>query len=242
MTTPLLCLHGFTGSESSFHEALELAGLHGWTPALLGHSPEPNDAQRFEDEVARLWKACPCSEPVHLVGYSMGGRVALGMLAAAPARVARATLIGVHFGLDSDAKRRDRTEADERWCELLEREGVERFVDAWEALPLFASQRRLGTKTLSRQRRERIAHDAHGLVRALRVLGLGRMPDYRTAVCDLDVPLHLVVGELDEKFRAIAEDATRWARRATVSIARDAGHNVVLEAPDVVARALMEGP
>ena len=74
-----------------------------------------------------------------------------------------------HPGLDSDAERKQRHAADERWCELLLSHGLLAFVDAWQDQPLWASQARLARETLDQKRRERLRHDPAGLVRSLRV-------------------------------------------------------------------------
>jgi 2-succinyl-6-hydroxy-2,4-cyclohexadiene-1-carboxylate synthase len=242
----LVLLHGFSGSPASFDAvALRLGaafpGVRLHRPALLGHgSRVPGHVQRFEQEVNRLALGIRCAGFVgaHLCGYSLGARVALGLIARHSYLFRGATLIGVHPGLASAAERGARVGSDERWCELLLREGIARFSPAWEAQPIFASQARLPPARLAPQRRIRSAHSAPELARSLRVLGLGQMPSYRAVFGAQPLPLRLLVGSADLRFLRIAADLAQADRRVTLDVAEGVGHNLLLEAPLHVARVL----
>src|SRR5690242_21267669 len=96
--TPLVLLHGFTGSAASWDDVVAaLPGVHSVRPALLGHAPESDAARAvrtWSDEIARLGALLP-PEPVHLVGYSLGARLALALALAlrSPGRLTHLTLI-----------------------------------------------------------------------------------------------------------------------------------------------------
>ena len=210
----LLLLHGFSGSGESWREVIaELPDE--WSvsaPDLLGHATASAVAGRsFEDEVERLAAGlgCESGRRCHLVGYSLGARLALGLLASRPERFESATLIGVNDGLRAPAERRARRERDEGWATLLEQDGLEAFIERWQAQPLFASQKELEPALLENQRRIRAAHCAEGLARAMRALGLGVMPDYRERLRSFQRPVRLVVGGLDLKFQKIATEICR---------------------------------
>jgi 2-succinyl-6-hydroxy-2,4-cyclohexadiene-1-carboxylate synthase len=222
-----VCLHGFTGDPSVWDVVGRCVAepLLGHAPHLLG-DPGP---EGFAREVDRLAARLP-DAPVHLVGYSMGARLAAGLVTRHPARIARATLIGLHPGLADPRERAARLTDDERWIRLLENEGIERFADAWEAQPLFAAQPRVPAHQARRR-----SHDPHGLALALRRLGLAEMPYLALALGKSSVPLTLVVGGRDEKFQALARRVP-----ARCVVIPDAGHDVVLEAPDALARLLEE--
>jgi len=241
----VVLLHGFTGAPASWDDVAALLGPGAAVvrPALLGHGDEADDlAADFAGEVDRIAARLPRagSAPLHLVGYSLGARVALGLLARHPERFSRATLIGVHPGLTGAGERAARVDSDERWAQRLEEGGIAAFVDAWQRQALLEPASPLDERRLARQRQVRLSHRAAGLSRSLRVLGLGRMPDYRQALGACAVPLRLVVGAADRRFTALAEEIRRLQPRAALSVVEGAGHNVPLEQPARVAALLDE--
>jgi len=241
----LVFLHGFTGSPRSWQgfAARFRARAAVRAPALIGHGAgagEPEQVVSFEDEVDRL-AARLRSERIrgaHLVGYSLGARVGLGLLLRHSELFQRATLIGVHAGLDGADERRERIAADERWCELIEQRGLEAFVDTWQSQPLFATQLGLPGEVLAEQRRERLGHDPRGLIRALRSVGLGRMPCYAARLGEIEVPVTLVVGEDDTKFREQSKAMLEVWPAARLAVVPGCGHNVPLERPDALEQLL----
>jgi 2-succinyl-6-hydroxy-2,4-cyclohexadiene-1-carboxylate synthase len=212
----LVLLHGFTGGPSSWDAVV--ASLH--TPALrltvAGHLDAP-PPHFWAQEVARLTALLP-AEPVHLAGYSLGGRLALAIAAASPARIARLSLIGAHPGLPTEDERRARREVDARWVALLRTGDIHAFATAWEAQPLFAgpdNARRTAARALRRRQ------EPHCLATALDVLGLGRMPLVRAAC-----PVRAI---------AAARDTHIPADRRVAG-----GHDLLADAPTTVAEFLEE--
>ena len=240
---PLVLLHGFTGAPETWDPVVSRLGTRPtFAPALLGHdgTPGPTAIESFEDEVDRVADLVREQglEGSHLVGYSMGGRVALGLLIRHPSLFRRATLIGASPGLSDPDERQTRAAWDEEWARLLETEGLHSFVAAWEALPLFATQEALAPRVVERQRRIRLSHDARGLARSLRSIGLARMPDYRPRLEGIAIPVDVVAGEHDPKFRALAGELAGALPRGRKEVVAGAGHNVVLERPDEIAALL----
>lgn len=239
----LVALHGFTGSPASFAPVVAaLAPAACFAPALFGHGGDApsGEGHGFDAEIERLAGAVEARgfRGAHLVGYSLGARVGLGLLIRHPELFARATLIGVHPGLVSNKERAERRAADARWAMLLEHEGIEAFVDAWEAQPLFATQRALPDEVRAAQRRQRLAHDPRALARALGALGLAEMPNYWPDLAELVRPLTLVTGALDPKFCALAGRIVEHAPAATLRTIPGAGHNPLLERPGAVIEAI----
>lgn len=234
--SPFVLLHGFTGSPESFDPLLAHLPAHPTTlrPWLSGHGPTPTFAASWNDEIDGLIDLLRQQrvERAHLVGYSLGGRIGFGLLARAPELFFRATLIGAHPGLRDSRERQVRRAQDARWLTLLEENGLEAFIDAWEALPLWSTQ---STTVRERLRLIRRSHRADGLAHSLRVLGLASMPPIDPL--SITTPVRLVVGALDGKYRAIAE---RLAPQlgATLSVVPGTGHNVLAEAPAALAELL----
>lgn len=246
-TTPRawVLLHGFTGGPESWDGVVAaLPGdVHVLRPAFLGHGGAADvQAPSFEAEVDRIADLIKREgfERPGLCGYSLGGRIALGLLVRHPDRFARAVLVGAHPGLADVAERQARAVQDAQWADLLETEGLAAFVQAWERLPLFATQEALPRPLRERQRAVRLAQDPAGLARSLRVLGLGQMPDYRPALGAVRVPARLMAGERDEKFRRLAEGMARaWGGPAEPVVLAGAGHNLPLERPAELAEEMV---
>jgi 2-succinyl-6-hydroxy-2,4-cyclohexadiene-1-carboxylate synthase len=241
--TALLVLHGFTGSPKSWDFLPDQPGLRRFAPALVGHRGADSDGSvvSFEAEVDRLARLSAEASTLHVVGYSLGARLALGLALRHPLRVSRLTLISGHPGLTSEVERIERRAADERWCELLRSRGSAAFVDAWQAQPLWATQATLDEATLARKRSERLSHDPAGLVHSLRVTGLAEMPNYRHALAQIDVPLTLCAGALDAKFRSLAEQMAKAVAHAELCIVDGAGHDLLLERPEFIAEVVRRG-
>ncbi len=236
-----MLLHGFMGSPRSWEQVVSAADLpdDSKAPFLMGHGIgwKDNRVASFEEEVGRLLAmATTMARPRYLCGYSMGARVALGMLTKGSELFDGAILIGVHPGLDDPQARVERRATDAERARVLRSDGLAAFVDAWEDRPLFASQRGLPAETLEVQRQTRLGHDAEGLAACLEVLGLPQMPDYVAALSSLDIPITLMAGRRDTKFATIVRNLS--SETHPDHIVDGVGHNVVLEAPEVVAMAL----
>jgi pimeloyl-ACP methyl ester carboxylesterase len=82
---------------------------------------------------------------------------------------------------------------------------------------------------------DRLRNTAPGLAAALRGLGTGVMPPLWDRLGELAMPVTLVVGERDDRFRGIAERMAGAIRECRVEVIAGAGHAVQLERPEAVA-------
>lgn len=241
----LVLIHGFLGSPASWREVERLLPPVGdiRRVALPGHglSPPPSSAADFEGLVEELAGSLGREGGAEVVvaGYSMGARVALHLALRAPHRIRAALLLGVDPGLDDALKRQERRRWEEGLQATLREGGMARFVAEWEALPIFASQRELSPEDQERQRRIRLEHDPLALAAALDVLGLGRMPSAWPALRGLTAPaLRVLAGSKDAKFVEIGRRIAALAPAARFEEVPGAGHNLILEAPERVAREI----
>jgi len=204
---------------------------------LLGHGesdvpPDP-DRYRLEPVVEDLLEVLDDREveQADWVGYSMGGRVALGAASLHPDRVARLVLESASPGLETQEARRVRRASDDSLARRILERGIEAFVTEWMDLPLFASQRRLPQGVRNRARERRLGSSPLGLANTLRGLGTGRQPSFWDELATLEPATLLLSGALDDKYVEIAE---RMAERIPTVRSRtvaDAGHTIHLEAP-----------
>lgn len=234
---PLVLLHGFLGGPTAWQAVLAALPSHGpvWCPWLPGHGPALAAPGDWTSTVQRLTEAL--APGAVLAGYSMGARLALGA-ALLPGHSLRATLlVGGHVGLATAAEREARAAQDAARAAALRSQGLERFVQAWEAQPLFETQRALPEALQAQQRQVRLAHEAQALAWAFEVGGLACMPDLRPAVAAARQPLLWLTGARDTRFTALAASLVRppWVTHRVVA---GAGHNLLLEAPADVAASL----
>jgi 2-succinyl-6-hydroxy-2,4-cyclohexadiene-1-carboxylate synthase len=240
---PVVLLHGFTATGASMVPLGRRLGGETITVDLVGHgaSDAPFDVAHYTmgamvSQLRALFDIVDVAA-AHLVGYSMGARTALSFAAAHPDAVRTLTLIGGTPGIADAEESRERVRADEALADRIVRDGVPAFVDHWESLPLFASQRRLPEEERARIRAERLAQRAHGLANHLRGAGTGAMPSLWTRLGTVRAPTALLVGALDPKFGAIAAAMAARLPHAVVTVVDEAGHAVHLEDPSAVARA-----
>jgi 2-succinyl-6-hydroxy-2,4-cyclohexadiene-1-carboxylate synthase len=236
----LMILHGFTGSARSMLGVSEaLAGEYETiVPDLPGHGRSVWDAsaagydfeQCVRDLVATLEAAG--HGRAHWLGYSMGARLALACAVRYPPSVTSLVLVGARAGIADDGERESRRRADESLARRIETQGVPAFVDEWMAMPLFATQQRLGAEFVDAQRRARLGNDAQGLAASLRGLGPAAQPPLFDGLARVTAPVLLVAGELDAAFVASGRDLARRLPAAETCEIEGAGHAVHLERPD----------
>ena len=250
---PVVVLHGFTGSGAAMApltDRLVAAGQPGAAlrviaADLVGHgdsaAPEDLDLYRVEAMAGQVVAVADALElgTFHLVGYSMGGRVALTLGCSSAHRLRSLTLIGASAGISDPAERRRRTEADEARAERLTSD-FGAFVDEWMTDPLFAGQAALGEAHLWAARAQRLASQPEGLARSLTAAGTGAMAPVHERLAACEVPTLLVVGAEDSKFCVIADCLAEALPTAAVARIDGAGHAAHVERPDVTVAAIAE--
>lgn len=242
---PVTLLHGFTQSGRSWHEMISKMP-EGWkwvVPDLRGHgdtrvrpsAPHTMDACTADLEV--LWDHLRIAR-THLVGYSMGGRLALHVAATRPERVLSLLTIGAHAGLEGDA-REVRRRGDEALAERIEKDGLEAFVDYWSSLPLIAGLERRGPSFVAQVRAERMNNRVAGLAESLRGMGAGAMQPVWDELARVSCPCSFVAGQLDDGYVASARRLAMSVPDGRMVIVQRAGHTVYQERPDAFARLLL---
>jgi 2-succinyl-6-hydroxy-2,4-cyclohexadiene-1-carboxylate synthase len=239
MAREIVLLHGFTHTGASWEAVVAALGerYRALAPDIRGHGTrseaDPVTLEAVLDDLAAL-----AGERFTLVGYSMGGRIALHAavaLGALGARIERLVLIGASPGLAEPNERAARRAADEALADELSALSIEQFAARWARTPVLADQ---PPAVAAAVHADRLRNSPAGLARALRGLGTGALPSLWDRLGDIAEPVALVVGERDEKFRAIAERMAAGLPAATLAVVPDAGHAAHLEAPDAVAAVI----
>ena len=238
----LVLLHGFTGSAAGWgHQMDTLAsyGLRIIALDLLGHgqSDAPEDAKRYsiensqKDILAVLQALGVKQGHAIILGYSMGGRIALYTAFSGYFRAL--ILESSSPGLTAAAERAERRASDGVLAASIEREGVPAFVERWERIPLFASQKTLPSECREALHRQRLQNNATGLAQSLRGVGTGVQPSLDAQLPTLYIPVLLIAGELDAKFTTIAKRMAHALPQSQLHILPAAGHAVHLEQPQL---------
>jgi len=245
----LVLLHGFTGCSLNWAQlCVQLKTPERCLIALdmLGHgqSDAPTDPARYsiehcqDDILAALEMSGVQAGQAVLIGYSMGGRIALYT---AFSRFFRGLILeSASPGLSDPTERAQRQQSDNALAERIEHEGIEKFLAFWEKLPLFASQAMLPPETQAALHAQRLNNRPMGLANSLRGVGTGMQPALHQRLGKLNLPILLLAGELDGKFSQIARQMARQLPQARLYIVPASGHTVHLEQPDVFARQIHE--
>lgn len=244
---PLILLHGFAQSSASWDAVarkLAATGRPIYALDLVGHgeSERPADACAYAldaqgEALLAFARVIADAEGVRpaVLGYSMGGRVTLAALHSDPRAFSAVILEAAGFGSATQAEREAAAKRDAACATRLRADGLEAFMDFWEQLPLFASQRDLPPDVRERLRAGRMANDAEALARTFEQAGQHVMPSRAETLETLAVlraggtPLLYLAGERDEKYRVLAAQAAEAG--AVMRVVPGAGHNAHLEAP-----------
>ena len=240
---PLLMLHGFTGDGTTWRSigeqlaqdyqciALDLLG-HGDSDAPA--SPQAYAMESAAGDIISLLDALQL-ERVHLLGYSLGGRLALCLALDYPRRIRSLILESASPGIADKTERETRRQRDNQLAADIEARGIASFVDFWERLPLWESQRDLPAAVLDAQRAQRLRSSETGLAGSLRGIGAGAQPSLWARLPQLQAPSLLVVGALDAKFRRVNAEMAESMPDARLAVIEGAGHNTHLERPAAFA-------
>jgi 2-succinyl-6-hydroxy-2,4-cyclohexadiene-1-carboxylate synthase len=247
MARDVVLLHGFTHTGASWDPVVAALGerYRALAPDIRGHGVAgdriPVGLDAVLGDLADLADLADppdlASGPVTLAGYSMGGRIALhaALARGLSARIDRLVLIGASPGIAEASERDARRVADEALADQIEASSIEEFARRWARTPVLAGQ---PPAVADAVHADRLRNQPAGLARALRGLGTGALPSLWDRLGEIAAPVALVVGERDEKFRAIAAQMQPALRHAEVLVVPEAGHAVHLEAPAQVARVI----
>ncbi|MEA2152670.1 MAG: 2-succinyl-6-hydroxy-2,4-cyclohexadiene-carboxylate synthase [Solirubrobacteraceae bacterium] len=239
MPESLVLLHGFSGTRHAWDRVTAQLSPQRYLPLALdlpghGDAAEQDAPISFDSCVAQVLANGPAR--FVLCGYSLGGRVALHVALAAPRRVTRLVLVSTSAGIEDPAERADRRAADRRLADELERIPFALFIERWRTQPLFADDpAEVGERAREDQRRNR----PHALAAVLRGVGTGEMAPLWDRLGELTMPVTVVVGERDAKFRALGERMCTLIADAELVVVAG-GHGLPLESPSAVAQALQD--
>lgn len=231
MPTSLTALHGFTETDETWTEVLAplasplrcpLMPGHGWRPC-----PPDTTIPSLAGELAAMLPAGG-----DLLGYSMGGRIALQLVLDHPGKVRRLVLVSCNAGIRDARERQERQARDEHLADILDQDGLGPFVAWWENTPALRPARPLPRTVEEALRSRRLNQDPHGLADALHCLGAGAMPDLWPRLGGLRLPVLLIAGAADARYVGLMGEMAKLIPGARLAVVPDAGHAVHREQPE----------
>ena len=241
---PLMLLHGFTGNHSTWKSVVDALQDNYLciVPDLIGHgrSDSPDDFTRYSiEKVAVDLKQMLTIlniEQCHVLGYSMGGRLALQFSVLFSKYVKTLLLESASPGLELEGEREQRKMQDDRLAERIEREGIQSFVEYWQDIPLFKTQKKLPVKDRAAIFEQRMHNSEIGLANSLRGMGTGVQQSLWNELIIFQFPVLLLTGELDEKFCKIAERMKLKLKDCEWHTINDVGHAIHVEDSEMFGR------
>ncbi|HHQ4457785.1 2-succinyl-6-hydroxy-2,4-cyclohexadiene-1-carboxylate synthase [Aeromonas hydrophila] len=235
----LVLLHGLLGDANDWQPVqAALAGLPSLALDLPGHGN--NQAVRVAGfEQAHRWL---CDELAargigryQLVGYSLGGRLALYHASQSPVGLQALLLENCHPGLPP-AERPARLAHDEGWARRFEQDPLAAVLADWYRQGVFAD---LGEDARARQIARRLGNDGKAVAAMLRATSLGQQPDLGDWLAQGALPVTYVSGKRDHKFHQLACLMASQHRKIN-HLELDGGHNLHAHQPETFAQLLAE--
>ncbi len=232
----VLFLHGFLGSAEDWETHVrKLSGKYRCISVdLPGHGHSTGlDADAYTPEGAlEALEGLIDENELHrpaLVGYSMGGRLALAYACRRPENVSALLLEAVSPGLEDEREREVRLGLDHQRARLM-RADFERFLTSWLDQPLFSSlkKRRDLVQLLQKKRRKL---DAGEVARAAEGLSVGNFTDLWSELSSLKIPVHVIAGAEDPKYDRLGKAIAETVANGSYVVIEGAGHNTHLEQP-----------
>lgn len=245
--TVYVFLHGFLGSKEDYQKllihfpaqylALDLLGFgeNRFTDVLQADFTQSNQV----DELHQIFQKLNLTNIV-LVGYSMGGRIAIAYALKYPRELKQLVLESTTAGINDHEKRLARQDNDERLAKKLLDTGMQAFVADWEKLPLFSSQQNASKAKIHFMHQQRIQQNPRNAANSLIMMGTGRQPNYWDDLDSLGkLSVMVIAGEEDHKFVKIGKELHQRIDGSKLKIIPDVGHNIHFEKPDIFKNILL---
>lgn len=243
MSKPVAVLiHGFLGHTSDWDAVAARLDLSFDVRRVFlpGHDRSVRDKMDgwgFDDAVAATASRIGACDL--LVGYSMGGRIALDAVLSGRVRPRAVVIVSSSIGIADAAEREARRADDRARADAIVRDGLPAFLRAWYRMPLFSS---LDARPELREKLValRSAGDAESLAEAMRAMTVGGQPHYGDALARCELPILFLAGDRDPVYARAMADAARLSRRGSHRIVHGSGHMPHIEAAHETADAIVE--
>ena len=254
----ILFLHGFMGDRDEFKQvtatlskqfycvAIDLLG-HGQTHFHDQNQDQDQDQNTEQEHYYRIQAIANFVikfldflrlDKCFLVGYSMGGRLALYLAVHFPQYFPKVVLESASAGLRTAAERGDRLAKDQQLAAELENSDLNLFLEKWYQQTIFKSLR--SHPNFAQLLEQRLNNSPMQLAKSLRNLSTGMQPSLWENLSEIKIPLLLLAGEMDSKFVQINQQMEQLCKFAKLVIIPDCSHNIHFENPDLFTAQIQD--
>lgn len=242
---PIICLHGFSENLSTWNQ-LELEGYKLILIDLIGHGKSDKPISRKYYKVKVMIKHLNNIinylgyKKYSMLGYSMGGRIALTYSLTYPNEIEELVLESVSYGECGFLNRLKRRKNDKKLAENIVENGIQWFDEHWSNLSIFDSQKQLPQPIKDDIKRRRLCNEAHGLANTLIKSGQGKFPCLKNKLVNLSMPILYISGEYDYKYRQVGNRFENYVPNIKHITLKGVGHNTHIEKPNAFIELLRE--
>jgi 2-succinyl-6-hydroxy-2,4-cyclohexadiene-1-carboxylate synthase len=239
-----LFIHGLLGSSEDWRETITTFDSPGTClgldlPAHGSAAGAPLPFSSFEDFIDALGEALikEFPAPLHGIGYSLGGRILIGLSQHFPTLFSRLSIISAFPGFLDDKEREARRLSDQRWSELLTTLDTPQFLEMWYAQETFGRSQ-WNDETLQRVLQARASLSLPHIAAFFDLTSAARMPSYWEHLATTPTPVTFIAGARDKRYVTIASALKELRPSLTVRIVENAAHALPLEAPADLGKIL----
>ena len=231
---PIFCLHGFSENLNTWDE-IKIPGYRMIMLDFIGHgkTEKPIDLKFYDWQVMvrhlNILINKLCFTKYSLLGYSMGGRIALAYALAYPNEIESLILESASYGECGFINRIRRRKNDERLAQKIGHYGINWFNKYWSEMPIFATQTKLDEAIKNKIEERRLLNMPDALANTLKGSGQGTFPCLENKISKLSMPVLFLNGEYDKRYRQIGEKFKDLNPRIRLEIIKGVGHNTHIE-------------
>lgn len=233
-------IHGFAGCTEDWKPIVESfpENFNYLLIDMIGHGKSDHPlVQNFYttdsivDQIKTIKEKLIQNSKIILIGYSMGGRAALCFATSYPEDIKGLVLESSSAGIKNEIERKKRYDDDLKLVDFISSHSIEEFIDYWQDLEIFNTQRRFSNEKLKKLKKQKYNNSKIGLMNIIRGFSTGIMPPLHDKLKKIQVKVILISGELDSKYTFINSKIVRGFYKAKHKVVKNSGHNTHLEEP-----------
>lgn len=203
-------LHGFMGNKDDWKVK---SGLTFDLPCFGEHLKFPkNRDEIFQNLFDYLVNELEITDQDMIVGYSLGGRVAMELVYKMKLPIKRCIIFCAHPGLISEDEKKIREMLENKW--VTELDNKNEFLKNWYKSPLF--QEFIKTNSFNDLYQKRLDDEGTKWAESFQYFGLSKQPNLTNFIKTSQVPMDYFVGEFDKKFKLVANELSQQAKNVNI--------------------------